>query len=78
MSAHLQGWLLQNQTVAGEATWQGGQVHKDDILSAAYLPPSLLATGSYDGAIYVWTLETQNLYLRLRKPQKSRSVLGSS
>lgn len=27
------------------ADWKGGKEHQDDILSAAYLPPSLLATG---------------------------------
>jgi len=27
------------------ADWKGGKEHQDDILSAAFLPPTLLATG---------------------------------
>lgn len=47
--------------------WKGGQVHQEDILAVSYSPPNILATASFDGEICVWSLETESLYLRLRK-----------
>ena len=31
----------------------------DDILDMAFLPPHILATSSYEGRIYIWSLHTQ-------------------
>ena len=32
--------------------------HEEDILCVAFCPPTLLATGSYDGVILVWNLQS--------------------
>ncbi|CAH1794020.1 unnamed protein product [Owenia fusiformis] len=47
--------------------WKGGQLHQDDILAIDYCSPNLLATGSFDGEILVWTLDTEKLIIRLKK-----------
>ncbi len=47
--------------------WSGSVAHGDDILALACLPGGLLATASFDGEIKVWSLENENLYVRLRK-----------
>ena len=61
--------VLQNHMIKANTSWKGGCVHKEDILAVAYLPPNLLATASFDGHICVWTLETQTLFLTLRRGQ---------
>nr|CAB3267710.1 WD repeat-containing protein 49-like [Phallusia mammillata] len=55
------------------ADWKGGKEHQDDILSAAYLPPSLLATGSYDGEIVIWNTNSEFVSKKLQ--QRSRQQL---
>ena len=40
---------------------------QDDILCAVFCPPNLMATGSFDGEIIVWGLETEKIYRRLRR-----------
>ncbi|KAI0223371.1 WD repeat-containing protein 49 [Lamellibrachia satsuma] len=57
-------------TVKADTSWKGGQVHRDDIISVAHCPPTLLATASFDGEICVWSIETQLLIVRLRRPSK--------
>ncbi|XP_040187600.1 WD repeat-containing protein on Y chromosome-like isoform X2 [Rana temporaria] len=48
--------------------WKGGHLHKDDIMAADYCPSlGLLVTASFDGEIIAWNVETQRLYLYLRK-----------
>ena len=36
-------------------------------MCAVFCPPNLLATGSFDGEIIVWGLETEKIYRRLRR-----------
>ncbi|XP_061428197.1 WD repeat-containing protein on Y chromosome-like isoform X2 [Lethenteron reissneri] len=56
-----------------DSSWKGGQLHREDILALSYSPAlGLLATGSYDGAIFVWSAETQKLFLRLGEHGSSR------
>ena len=47
--------------------WKAGVVHQEDILSIAHLPPYLMATCSFDGEINIWNLDTENLFVKLRK-----------
>ncbi|XP_036350765.2 WD repeat-containing protein 49 isoform X1 [Ochotona princeps] len=42
--------------------WKGGVQHQDDILCAAFSPPQILATGSYDGEIVLWNNSTENAH----------------
>ena len=42
--------------------------HKEDILCMAFCPPNLLATGSYDGTILVWNLQSATLKSKLLPP----------
>ncbi|KAJ8280145.1 hypothetical protein GJAV_G00051030 [Gymnothorax javanicus] len=42
--------------------------HKEDILCVALCPPSLLASGSYDGEIIVWNLVSGHVQCRLWPP----------
>ncbi|XP_034024275.1 WD repeat-containing protein on Y chromosome [Thalassophryne amazonica] len=42
--------------------------HKDDILCVAQCPPSLLATGSYDGEIIVWNMISELIQCRFLSP----------
>jgi WD40 repeat protein len=44
--------------------------HHDDILSVAYNSSSSLATGSYDGDVIMWSLETGHILCRLN-PRES-------
>ena len=62
--------VVQCATVKADTSWKGGQVHRDDIISVAHCPPTLLATASFDGEICVWSTETQLLIVRLRRPSK--------
>ena len=39
--------------------------HTEDILTVAQCPPSVLATGSYDGLIIIWNLESGAVKFRL-------------
>ncbi|XP_027136179.1 WD repeat-containing protein 49 [Larimichthys crocea] len=51
-------------------TWQDDlkNGHKDDILCVAHCPPSLIATGSYDGEIIVWNVVSGRIQCRLVSP----------
>ena len=39
--------------------------HREDILCIAYLSPNIIATGSYDGDVIIWSRETGQVYCRL-------------
>lgn len=43
--------------------------HNDDILAVSHSPPSLVATGSFDGEIVIWSLETEGIFARVRRPR---------
>jgi len=54
--------------------WKGGQLHQDDILCMAHTKaPNLLVTGSYDGNIFVWNDETQQVFVQLRSGKNEKS-----
>ncbi|KAI9204974.1 WD40-repeat-containing domain protein [Polychytrium aggregatum] len=42
--------------------------HEDDISSVAFCPPNSLATGSMDGVIVVWNLESGYIKVVMREP----------
>ncbi|KAI0229572.1 hypothetical protein LSAT2_020024 [Lamellibrachia satsuma] len=42
----------------------------DDILDMAFYPPTILASASYDGRIYIWSLSTLNLLYALDTKQR--------
>jgi len=45
--------------------------HSDDVMSAAYCPPNLLATSSYDGEVIVWNMVSGHAFCRLHSPVTS-------
>lgn len=45
--------------------------HKEEILCAAHCPPSLLATGSYDGTVIVWDVVSGRVQCRLVSPSSN-------
>ncbi|XP_063720460.1 WD repeat-containing protein 49-like isoform X2 [Symsagittifera roscoffensis] len=49
--------------------WKGEAVHSEDIVTAAFASPITLATGSLDGEIVVWNMNSQSpsKFLRERK-----------
>ncbi|KAJ8404726.1 hypothetical protein AAFF_G00335890 [Aldrovandia affinis] len=53
-----------------QSSWQDdlNSGHKEDILCVAQCPPSLLASGSYDGEIIVWNLVSGHLQCRFLTP----------
>ncbi|XP_052783274.1 WD repeat-containing protein on Y chromosome-like isoform X3 [Mya arenaria] len=60
--------------IQANKNWKGGQLHKDDILTIDFCPPNLLCTASFDGEIIVWDVETEKIFVRLRKGQASNLV----
>lgn len=48
--------------------------HKEDILSIAYLPPNIIATGSYDGNVVIWSRETGQVYCRLNAFESQKPI----
>ncbi|KAL4240997.1 hypothetical protein ACF0H5_001776 [Mactra antiquata] len=63
-----------NMYLQAQKNWKGGQLHKDDILTIDFCPPNLLCTASFDGEIIVWDVETEKIFVRLRKGQASNLV----
>ncbi|XP_064158391.1 WD repeat-containing protein on Y chromosome [Anguilla rostrata] len=53
-----------------QPTWQDDlkSGHKEDIMSVAQCPPSLLASGSYDGEIILWNLVSGHVQCRFAAP----------
>uniref|UniRef100_A0A3B1IJD3 Si:dkey-202c14.3 n=1 Tax=Astyanax mexicanus TaxID=7994 RepID=A0A3B1IJD3_ASTMX len=59
--------------VKADVSWKSGRLHSEDILAADHCAGKrLLATGSYDGEIIVWTLDTQRPVARLQRPLPGR------
>lgn len=58
-----------------DLSWRGLQIHKDDILSLESLFPisNIMCTASYDGEIYVWSIDTEKLIMSLRKIAKQET-----
>ncbi|KAM9852863.1 cilia- and flagella-associated protein 337 [Aulostomus maculatus] len=53
-----------------QPSWQDDLMsgHKEDILCVAHCPPSLLATGSYNGEIIVWNVVSGRVHSRFVSP----------
>ena len=45
---------------------------QDDILCVAYCPPRYLATGSFDGEVKVWNLDTEKVVSQFQSITKLR------
>ncbi|XP_076443223.1 cilia- and flagella-associated protein 337-like isoform X3 [Babylonia areolata] len=60
-----------NMYVTANYNWKGGQLHDDDILTCDHCPPHYVATAGFDGEIIVWDLETEKVFARLRKGQRT-------
>ncbi|XP_072523734.1 cilia- and flagella-associated protein 337 [Salminus brasiliensis] len=59
--------------VKADVSWKSGRLHSEDILASDHCPSKrLLATGSYDGEIIVWALDTQRPVTRLQRPQPGK------
>ncbi|XP_067286401.1 cilia- and flagella-associated protein 337 isoform X4 [Pseudorasbora parva] len=62
--------------VKTDLTWKSGPQHREDILSMDHcLGLGLLATGSYDGVIIIWTLALQKPITQLQRSQQEKVVL---
>ncbi|XP_053567790.1 WD repeat-containing protein 49 [Bombina bombina] len=66
-----------NQYLVQPAEWNGGVLHQDDILCAAFLSPQCLVTGSYDGEMVVWNNSTENASRRLI-PDAGKTIKSKS
>ncbi|KAI4891655.1 hypothetical protein NFI96_019933, partial [Prochilodus magdalenae] len=63
--------------VKADVSWKSGRLHSEDILTADHCPGlRMLATGSYDGEIIVWTLDTQRPVTRLQRPEPGKTPTG--
>ncbi|KAH9494635.1 hypothetical protein Btru_019804 [Bulinus truncatus] len=60
-----------SSNISANVQWKGGQLHTDDILTADFATPNFLATASFDGEIIVWEVDSEKIYVRLRKGQPS-------
>lgn len=54
--------------------WEGRGMHSEDILCLSYLPPRFLATGSFDGVIKVWNIESTQLVRQFASPSLALPV----
>ncbi|XP_076155259.1 cilia- and flagella-associated protein 337 [Alosa pseudoharengus] len=58
--------------VRADVSWKSGRQHRDDVLAVAHCPARrLLATGSFDGEVIIWTLDTERPLARLHSDQCS-------
>ena len=56
--------IQQVMRVYPDEYWQSGGSsahHKDDILCVAYCRPHYLATGSFDGQIIIWNIDSEKM-----------------
>ncbi|KAK3091715.1 hypothetical protein FSP39_022107 [Pinctada imbricata] len=60
-----------NMYIPAQLDWKGGQIHQDDILAMDFAMPNYLATAGFDGEIVVWDIETEKIFIRLRKGQQA-------
>ncbi|XP_056102051.1 WD repeat-containing protein on Y chromosome [Rhinichthys klamathensis goyatoka] len=59
--------------VKSDLSWKSGHQHREDILAMDHcLSLGLLATGSYDGEIIIWTLALQKPITRLQRSQQGK------
>lgn len=48
--------------------------HKEDVLCIAALLPNIIATGSYDGDVVIWSRDTGQVYSRLNAFESVRTI----
>ncbi|XP_048026029.1 WD repeat-containing protein on Y chromosome isoform X2 [Megalobrama amblycephala] len=59
--------------VKADLSWKSGHQHREDILAMDHcLGLGLLATGSYDGEIIIWTLALQKPLTQLQRSQQGK------
>ncbi|XP_073685089.1 cilia- and flagella-associated protein 337 [Garra rufa] len=62
--------------VKADLSWKSGRQHREDILAMDYCPClELLATGSYDGEIIIWSMALQKPITRLQTNQQETDHL---
>lgn len=67
---------LQVLDVKPDECWRGRETHHDDdILCVTYAPPCYLATGSFDGEIRIWNMDTENVMNRFQSISKLKPSL---
>lgn len=52
--------------------------HQEDILCMSYLSPNILATGSYDGDIVVWSRDTGQMYCTLNASKGTKQITSTT
>ncbi|XP_034148130.1 WD repeat-containing protein on Y chromosome isoform X2 [Esox lucius] len=61
--------------VRADMSWKSGQQHRADILAIDHCPAlGIVATGSHDGEVIVWTLDTQRPLVHLQRDTCSLAV----
>ncbi|KAF3853398.1 hypothetical protein F7725_014086 [Dissostichus mawsoni] len=61
--------------VRADMSWKSSGVHKSDILAVSQCSPlGVIATGSYDGEVIIWRLETQGP--EVEKPRRPGVIAG--
>ena len=69
-------YWLQVLDVKSDECWRGQETHHDDdILCVSYAPPCYLATGSFDGEIRIWNMDTENVMNRFQSISKLKPSL---
>ncbi|XP_059388925.1 WD repeat-containing protein on Y chromosome isoform X1 [Carassius carassius] len=62
--------------INADLSWNSGHQHSEDILAMDHCPGlGLLATGSYDGEIIIWSLALQKPITRLQTNQQQKAHL---
>ncbi|XP_073670873.1 cilia- and flagella-associated protein 337 [Paramisgurnus dabryanus] len=57
--------------VKADLSWKSGRQHSEDIIAMDHCPSlGLLATGSYDGEIIIWSMDLQKPITRLQRSQQ--------
>ncbi|XP_075260159.1 cilia- and flagella-associated protein 337-like [Convolutriloba macropyga] len=71
---------VEDGAIGTRVEWKAGTVHSEDIVTAAFASPITLATGSLDGEIVIWNMNSQSpskcLTARKRMPTNVLSGAG--
>jgi hypothetical protein len=59
------------------SNWNSKDEHQEDILCASIMknPPMLLATGSFDGEIFIWNSVNESLLKRMNVRKKKSKII---
>nr|XP_055031792.1 WD repeat-containing protein on Y chromosome isoform X2 [Misgurnus anguillicaudatus] len=59
--------------IKADLSWKSGRQHSEDIIAVDHCPSlGLLATGSYDGEIIIWSMDLQKPITRLQRSQQCK------